>query len=77
MKEKINDISSLYHNSDNDFLLLDNKYSLEGLCKELDNLHFERMKCYVMTDCSDQELVRYFHLIYKSTEEFHVYERKS
>lgn len=75
LKEKINDISSLYHNSDNDFLLLDNKYSLEELCKELDNLHFDRMKCYVMTDCSDQELVRYFHLTYKSTDEFYIYER--
>ena len=29
-----------------------------------------------MDDCTEEELIRYFHLIYKSTEEFHIYRRE-
>lgn len=76
LKECINEFYVLYQDTSNDFLLLDNKISLEPLCFELDNLHLERMKCFAMDDCSDEELMRYFHLTYKSTKEFQIYERK-
>ena len=71
------EIKQLYKNSEIDFLLLDNKFnSLDNtLCNILDNLSFEKMKCYSMEDCSDDELVNYFHLIYKSCDDYYIIKR--
>jgi glycosyltransferase involved in cell wall biosynthesis len=68
------DIKKLYQDKDNDFLLLDNKYSSNNdtLCKILDVLSFDKMKCYSMDDCSIEELVNYFHLIYKSCDDYYI-----
>jgi len=63
------EINKLYQDENNDFLLLDNKYSSDKLCGILDDLNFEKMKCYSMDDCSDDELVNYFLLIYKSCDD--------
>jgi glycosyltransferase involved in cell wall biosynthesis len=72
------EIVELYRDASNDFILLDNKYGSNDniLCKELDKLQLDRMKCYSMDDCTEEELIRYFHLIYKSTEEFYIYQRE-
>ena len=72
------EIVELYRDESNDFIVLDNKYQSNDniLCKELDKLDLDRMKCYSMDDCTEEELIRYFHLIYKSTEEFHIYRRE-
>jgi hypothetical protein len=43
----------------------------------LDELEFDRMKCYSMDDCSDEELNAYFQLLYKSCTEYYVIERNS
>jgi len=63
------EITELYKDTNNDFVLLENKYEYndDALCNILDNLSFDRMKCYSMKDCTEEELINYFHLIYKSS----------
>ena len=64
--ENLTQINDLYANMDNDFLLLDNKYSVEELFIILDQYGYTRVKCYALSDCMNDELIRYFKLIYKS-----------
>uniref|UniRef100_A0A6C0B150 Glycosyltransferase 2-like domain-containing protein n=1 Tax=viral metagenome TaxID=1070528 RepID=A0A6C0B150_9ZZZZ len=59
-------IQELYSDSSNDFLLLDNENSIDILTKELDNSGLDGIKCYSMKDNTKEELIKYFHLIYKS-----------
>ena len=75
--KNLDEIKKLYSNLENDFILLDNIYSSDSddLCIELDKLCLDRIKCYSMNDCSDDELVNYFMLIYKSCDEYHIYNR--
>jgi len=71
------EINKLYNDPKNDFLLLDNIYSSDSsdLCVDLDNLILDRMKCYSMNDCTNEQLVKYFMLIYKSCDNYHIYNR--
>ena len=62
----------LYHNVKNDFLLLDNNCSHEDLCKVLDTYNFDKMKCYAMKDATRENLVQYFHLIYRSVDDYEI-----
>jgi glycosyltransferase involved in cell wall biosynthesis len=73
------ELNKIYEDTTNDFLLLDNKYTSDDdiLCSSLDNLSLNRMKCYSMKDCSDEELVNYFHFIYKSASEVYIITRNS
>ena len=75
--ENLVEIVQLYQDRSNDFLLLDNRFSSDSdtLCHELDKLSLDRMKCYSMNDCTDEQLVKYFMLIYKSCDEYHIYNR--
>uniref|UniRef100_A0A6C0ESY0 Glycosyltransferase 2-like domain-containing protein n=1 Tax=viral metagenome TaxID=1070528 RepID=A0A6C0ESY0_9ZZZZ len=69
----LSEIKLLYQDDNNDFILLDNKFSSEHsnvLCNLLDSLQFDKMKCYSMEDCSYEQLINYFHLIYKSCNDF-------
>jgi len=61
-------IRDLYNDETNDFIVLDNTFSSDDdkICNVLDELKLEKMKCYSMNDCTDEELIVYFHLIYKS-----------
>jgi glycosyltransferase involved in cell wall biosynthesis len=70
-------IKQLYADRTTEFFLLDNKYNSNDntLCNVLDNLNFDRMKCYSMDDCSDQELFKYFNLICKSCDDFIIIQR--
>lgn len=69
-------IKLLYNNTEdemnNDFLILDNKMSITELCNHLDKHNFDKMKCYAMNDCNEEELINYFHHIYKSTEKYEI-----
>ena len=69
----LSNIYYLYETVENDFLLLDNTVNSQSdkLCNMLDELQLDRIKCYSMDDCSKEELIRYFHLSYKSC--VHVY----
>jgi glycosyltransferase involved in cell wall biosynthesis len=62
----------LYKDVTNDFLLLDNSYEIGELTRELDYLQLDNMKCYVLKENSEEELIRYFHLIYKSCDDFSI-----
>ena len=59
---------TLYENPRNDFLVMDANVSKSELCAQLDRNGFSRMKCYVLPSASTDEMVRYFHLLYKSCE---------
>lgn len=66
-------MKELYTDLKHDFLLLDNTCSKEALCQLLDQHAFDRMKCYSIANASRDELVRYFHMIYKSVENYEIF----
>ena len=57
-------LKELYKNSRNDFIFLSNRMTHEELYHKLESLGFDRMKCYSYMDCSEDELVNYFKMIY-------------
>jgi FkbM family methyltransferase len=59
-------LKELYNNDKNDFLFLSNKLTLPELWSKLNSLGFYRMKCYSYKDCTEQELVNFFHMMYKN-----------
>ena len=56
----------LYKNSRNDFLFLSNCMTHEEMYHKLESLGFDRMKCYSYNDCSEEELINYFKMMYKN-----------
>jgi glycosyltransferase involved in cell wall biosynthesis len=74
---KLDKLKNLYEDKANDFILLDNKEDSEKLCSILDNNNFSEMKCYSMTDCSEDELIQYFKLLYKSCDDYTILYDKS
>jgi glycosyltransferase involved in cell wall biosynthesis len=67
---KLDVLKTLYENENNDFLLLDNKIHSDKICDILDRHNFSRMKCYSMNDCTEDELLQYFLLLYKSCDDY-------
>jgi len=57
----------------NDFIVLDNKCSISYLCWKLDYYNLSNFKCYCLRDVTDEELIDYFMITYKSTEEFFIF----
>jgi glycosyltransferase involved in cell wall biosynthesis len=76
LNSNIKNIKKLYADTRNDFLLLDNKLPPNDLTRQLDFLRLDRMKCYSMADCTNEELENYFHLIYKSCSDYFVYKTR-
>lgn len=74
---KLEELKILYQDKNNDFILLDNKEDSEKLCNILDEHNFSEMKCYSMTDCSEDELIQYFKLLYKSCDDYAILYDKS
>ena len=74
LKKRRAELNELYKDPTNDFIVLDNKTDVKKMCNTLDLYGWERMKCYSMTDCSKDELRRYFHLIYKSIDNYEILE---
>lgn len=56
----------LYKNGRNDFIFLSNCMTHKELYHKLESLGFDRMKCYSYTDCSEEELINYFKMMYKN-----------
>lgn len=56
----------------NDIIVLDNQMSKEELCAKLDDMGFDSVKCYAMRETSNQQLLRYFHLLYRSCEKYEI-----
>ena len=68
----IDDITELYKDSNNDFIIVDNKCSIEYLWKKLDSLGFDKMKCYTLTDEPEENLIKYFELCYLSAKTYRI-----
>jgi hypothetical protein len=66
--KNIDEITELYKDAENDFFILENKCSIEYLCKKIDSYDFGRMKCYSLVDVSDDLLINYFKVTYCSSE---------
>jgi len=62
--DTVDRLKELYKNERNDFLVLSNKITSQELQSKLDSLGFDRMKCYSYMDCSEEELVNYFKIMY-------------
>jgi glycosyltransferase involved in cell wall biosynthesis len=65
-------ILKLYENPRNDFLILDNKSANKYLLEKLDSYNLVRMKCYTLCDYSDELMINYFKLLYKSIDNFEI-----
>lgn len=78
LNQNLETILRYYENPRNDFILLENNYSPEELCKILDNDYpnFSRFKCYSMANTSWEQLERFFLLIFKSCPLFEVLREK-
>jgi len=74
---KLEQITILYQDKTNDFILLDNKEPSDKLCSILDEHNLSEMKCYSMTDCSEDELIQYFKLLYKSCDDYAILYEKT
>jgi glycosyltransferase involved in cell wall biosynthesis len=71
--EYYNKIKELSSNSKNDFILLDNSVDSILLINNLESLNLNNIKCYSMKDCTIQELINYFHLLYRSCEKYYIF----
>ena len=65
-------IRELYENTRNDFIVLENKCTIEYLQQRLDNYGFERVKCYNLIGSSSEELINYFKLLYLSVGSYEI-----
>jgi glycosyltransferase involved in cell wall biosynthesis len=65
-------ISELYNNLTNDFIVIDNKYTIEYLWNKLDEFGFDRMKCHILIDETEDKLIKYFELCYLSTNKYKI-----
>jgi glycosyltransferase involved in cell wall biosynthesis len=68
----INEITELYNNSKNDFILLENKCSLSYLQERIERYNFTRMKCYTLIDTPIDQLINYFKLLYLSVPNYRI-----
>jgi glycosyltransferase involved in cell wall biosynthesis len=64
--KNIDQVKELYKNPKNDFLLLENKASIQYTWWKLEYYGFDRFKCYCLPDADNQELIDYFMIMYKS-----------
>ena len=65
-------IKELYEDERNDFILLDNKSTIDYLWFKLDYYGLDRFKCYTLIDSSVEVLTNYFMMMYKSCDNFEI-----
>jgi len=70
--KNIDRITELYKDNKNDFIVIENKCSIEYLWKKLDALGFERMKCFLLMDEPEDILINYFKLCYLSANKYEI-----
>ena len=68
----IEKITELYSNHRNDFIILENKCSLEYLQERIERYNFGRMKCYTLIDTPNEQLINYFKLLYLSVSDYEI-----
>jgi hypothetical protein len=70
--KNIDRIKDLYKNLKNDFIILENKFTIEYLCNKIDQLGFSNMKCYSLIDENEETLINYFTKCYKFTDNYEI-----
>jgi glycosyltransferase involved in cell wall biosynthesis len=70
--KNIDYITELYTNERYDFIVIENKCSIEYLWKRIDSYGFDRMKCYTLIDEPNSNLIKYFELCYLSTNNYEI-----
>jgi hypothetical protein len=69
----IDKITGLYEtNPRNDFIILENKCSLEYLQERIQRYNFDRMKCYTLIDTPNDQLINYFKNLYLSVPDYEI-----
>ena len=68
----IDEITELYNNPRNDFIVLENKCSLSYLQERIERYNFTRMKCYTLIDTPIDQLINYFKLLYSSVPDYRI-----
>ena len=68
----IDRITELYKDSTNDFIVIENKCTIEYLSKRLENYGFDRMKCFALMDETEEKLINYFKVCYLSTNNYEI-----
>ena len=53
-------------------MVLDNTVTTEELINKIESLGYSRMKCYSLLDTTEKELINYFHLICKYTDNYEI-----
>jgi len=71
----LGEIKELYKNNENDFIVLDNKVSVEEIWSILDNYNLDRCKCYSLLENNKQQLVNFFMLLYNSCDDFEIIDK--
>ena len=59
-------VREFYKDERNDFLFLSNTLKHGELHQKLETLGFDRMKCYSFTDCTEEQLINYFNMMYSN-----------
>ena len=70
--KNIDKIRELYDNISNDFIVLENKCSIEYLWAKLDALQFSKMKCHSLVDETEENLINYFKLCYATNKNYQI-----
>jgi glycosyltransferase involved in cell wall biosynthesis len=68
----IDRIIELYDNPRNDFIILENKCTLEYLQERIERYNFQQMKCYTLIDTPNEQLINYFKLLYLSVSDYEI-----
>jgi glycosyltransferase involved in cell wall biosynthesis len=68
----LNEITELYKNPRNDFIILENKCTLSYLQERIERYNFHRMKCYTLIDTPIDQLINYFKLLYLSVPKYQI-----
>ena len=68
----IDEITEMYKNPRNDFIILENKCSLSYLQERIERYNFTRMKCYTLIDTPIDKLINYFKLLYLSVPKYNI-----
>lgn len=77
LRKYVDDSGINEHRIRYDFILIDNRYSIEECWKLLDELGLDFFKCYVFDrNTSNAEMLLYFHRLYRSCEKYIVLEKK-
>jgi glycosyltransferase involved in cell wall biosynthesis len=70
--KNLDKINELYQNPRNDFIVIDNKCTIDYLQNKLDRYGFSRFKCYTLVDTPDDNLIQYFKFLYKSCKDYEI-----